>query len=233
MPRHSRTQESLEALLDAIVDGELKAGDDLPPEGDLATRFAVSRNTIREAVRMLQTQGVIVQVPGARHRIAPVGEWTGLEAVVRSARSEGERQRASLQLVEMRMMIEAGAAALAATRRTDAHLDQLEKALERMRRGHERTDVHDFVAGDLAFHDVLFDAADNRILVATMRPLNAMLASTRFETSSVERIRVNAIREHVGVLEAVREGSAEAAHAAMSSHMVQTRDDLVTYVHRN
>ncbi|MBO0980466.1 FadR/GntR family transcriptional regulator [Microbacterium sp. SD291] len=229
--RVSRTQAVVDGLLDAIIAGRLTAGEQLPPEGELADEFGVSRLTMREGVKLLQAQGVIVAVPGTRHRIAPTDEWTGLEAVVRHARSEGARERSSLELLEMRVMFETGAAELAATRRSEADLGELDDLIERMRRAHAATDVPAFVEADLAFHDVIIRAADNRILVASMRPLTSILQETRNETSSVPEIRENAIVEHTGVLEALRTGSAEASREAMVSHMRQTYDDLRRFVH--
>lgn len=228
--RVSRTQSVVDGLLDAIISGRLVAGEPLPPEGDLAEEFGVSRLTMREGVKLLQAQGVIVQVPGSRHRIAPTEEWTGLEAVVRHARSAGARERSSLEMLEMRVMFEIGAAELAAGRRSEADLERMQLLLDQMREAHENTDVDAFVAADLAFHDVVFRAADNRILVASMRPLTTMLQETRSETSAVPEIREHAIVEHEGVLAALRTGSADAAREAMSSHMRQTRDDLLRFV---
>lgn len=230
MPRPSRTQDAVDQLLDAIIAGTLTAGEQLPPEGQLAAEFGVSRLTLREAVRLLQAQGVIVQVPGSRHRIAPVSEWTGMDAVVRHARSAGQRRRSSLELLEVRVMIETGAAQLAAERRTDEHLEALRAALERMVQHHEADDVDAFVAADLEFHDTILRAADNRILIAAMLPLTSMLEETRGETSAVPQIREHAIDEHGKLLEAIRSGVAVAARDAMWNHMMQTRDDLVSLV---
>lgn len=229
--RVPRTQSVVEGLLDAIIAGRLTAGEPLPPESDLAEEFGVSRLTMREGVKLLQAQGVIVAVPGTRHRIAPTDEWTGLEAVVRHARSEGARERSSLELLEMRVMFETGAAELAATRRSEADLDELAALIERMREAHASADVDAFVEADLAFHDVIIRAADNRILVASMRPLTSMLQETRSETSAVAEIREHAIAEHAALLDALRTGSAAASRAAMVSHMRQTRDDLLRFVH--
>lgn len=228
--RVTRTQAVVEGLLDEIIAGRLVAGEPLPPEGDLAEGLGVSRLTLREGVRLLQAQGVIVPVPGSRHRIAPVDEWTGLEAVVRYSRSGGARRRAALDLLDMRVMFETGAAELAAPRSTDEQLQALEDALERMRSAHADGDVPGFVDGDLAFHDVIFQAADNRILVASVRPLTALLQESRSETSAVFEIREHALVEHEAVLEAMRIRSADAAREAMASHMRQTREDLLHYV---
>ncbi|WP_261165798.1 FadR/GntR family transcriptional regulator [Microbacterium sp. Marseille-Q6965] len=231
MAKVSRTQQTFDRLLDAIIAGDLVAGEPLPPEGDLADEYEVSRLTVREAVKLLQAQGVIVAVPGSRHRISPPEEWTGLEAVVRVSRRSRNRERASLELLEMRMMIETGAAELAASRRTDADLAELERLLAVMRRTHAEGDVAGFVSADLDFHDVVFRAADNRILIASMRPLTTMLQETRTETSSVPSIREHAIAEHAAILAALREGTTAGARQAMRSHMRQTRDDLLHYVH--
>ncbi|WP_413317554.1 FadR/GntR family transcriptional regulator [Agrococcus sp. 1P02AA] len=230
MPRPSRTHDAVDQLLDAIIDGTLTAGEQLPPEGQLALEFSVSRLTMREAVRLLQAQGVIVQVPGSRHRIAPVAEWTGMDAVVRHARSAGQREQSSLELLEVRMMIETGAARLAAERRTDEDLAVLEDALARMGEHHRSGDVDGFVAADLDFHDAIIRAAENRILVAAIRPLTTMLEETRGETSAVPAIREHAIAEHRAVLDAVRSGGATEARDAMARHMQQTHDDLVGLV---
>lgn len=230
MPRPSRTHDAVDQLLDAIIAGTLTAGEQLPPEGQLAAEFGVSRLTLREAVRLLQAQGVIVQVPGSRHRIAPVSEWTGMDAVVRHARSAGQRRRSSLELLEVRVMIETGAAQLAAERRTTEHLDGLESALRRMVEHHEASDVDAFVAADLEFHDTILRAAENRILIAAMLPLTSMLAETRGDTSAVPEIREHAIDEHGNLLDAIRSGDPIAARDAMWHHMMQTRDDLVSLV---
>lgn len=230
MPRPSRTHDAVDQLLDAIIAGTLTAGERLPPEAQLAARFGVSRLTMREAVRLLQAQGVIVQVPGSRHRIAPVPEWTGMDAVVRHARSAGQRRASSLELLEVRMMIETGAAQLAAERRTPAQLADLEDALERMRTHHAAADLDAFVAADLDFHDIVLRAAHNRILIAALLPLTAILTETRGETSAVPEIRQHAVDEHGRVLEAIRAAAPEAARDAMATHMAQTRDDLLALV---
>lgn len=226
----TRTQSVVDGLLDEIIAGRLVAGETLPAEADLADLLDVSRLTLREGVRLLQAQGVIVPVPGSRHRVAPVDEWTGLEAVVRYARSGGGHRPASLDLLDMRVMFETGAAELAATRADDEHIARLEDHLAKMRDAHARGDVAGFVDADLAFHDVIFAAADNRILVASVRPLTAILQDSRSETSAVFDIREHAIDEHAAVLVAMRTRSPQAAREAMASHMRQTRDDLLHYV---
>ncbi len=127
-------------------------------------------------------------------------------------------------------MFETGAAELAASRRSAKDLAALERLVDGMRTAHAEGDVPGFVDADLAFHDVIFAAADNRILVASVRPLTSLLEDTRTETSTVLDIREHAIAEHAKILAALRARSAAKTRAAMVSHMRQTRDDLIRYV---
>lgn len=230
MARKDRTSEAVDRIIDWVLEGEIPAGESLPPEAELAGRCEVSRLTVREAIRLLQAQGVVEKVPGTRHRVVPVEEWTGLYAIVRMDRQDPSSSRSSIELLELRMMIETEAATRAATRRTDAHLERLRTNVERMQDAHARTDVSDFVVADLEFHETLMRAAENRILVATMRTLTELLDATRTETSSTAEIREHAISWHIAVLDAVTASDAKAARSAMTGHMQQTYDDLMHFV---
>lgn len=231
MARVDRTSETADQIIDWILEGEFETDAPLPPESEVAERCGVSRLTAREAIRLLQAQGVLVKVPGTRHRVVPVEEWTGLQAILRLDRHDPSSTRSSVELLELRMMIETGAATRAATRRTEAHLAALEQHVERMKSSHAAGDIAAFVIADLAFHDVILNAADNRVLVATMRTLTDLLSATRTETSSTAEIREHAIRWHLAILAALHEADAEGAREAMTGHMQQTYDDLLHFVY--
>lgn len=232
MARKDRTSEAVDQIIDWVLEGKIEAGEPLPPEAELAERCDVSRLTMREAIRLLQAQGVIEKVPGTRHRVVPVDEWTGLQAIVRMDRQDPASSRSSVELLELRMMIETEAATRAATRRSEDHVALLQLNLDRMRDAHERTDVEDFVAADLTFHETLMRASDNRVLLATMRTLTELLDATRTETSSTAEIREHAITWHCAILEGVTSADPEATRRAMTGHMQQTYDDLMFYVLR-
>lgn len=230
MARVDRTSETADRIIDRILDGELPTDAPLPAESEIAESCGVSRLTAREAIRLLQAQGVLEKVPGTRHRVVPVAEWTGLHAILRHDRHDPKSTRSSIELLEVRMMIETGAATQAATRRTESHLAELERQIGLMESAHERTDVDAFVVADLAFHDVILDAADNRVLVATMRTLIDLLSRTRTETSSTAEIREHAISWHRAILQSLRASDPERARETMAGHMQQTHDDLLHFV---
>jgi DNA-binding FadR family transcriptional regulator len=230
MARKSLASTVADDVLDAIVRGDLVAGDSLPSEAELGAQHDVSRITVREAIKTLQAQGVVRIVNGKGSYVNPVGEWASLDAVLRITSAGGSGDDVAVQLIEVRRMLETGAAALAATRRTDDDLALLERHLADMRDAHERNDVDAFVSADLGFHDVILRASGNVFLRVMFEPLTRVLAERRAQTSRVVDIQAHAIGQHASVLEAIRTGEAEAARRAMDRHMDQTVDDLRRYV---
>lgn len=228
MPRQSLVDTVTDRLLDRIISGEFPEGSTLPPESLLAEQSGASRLTVREAVRVLSSQHVLRAVQGRGTYVNPVARWTSLDAVVRLQR--GDASNVIAQLVEVRAMIEVGAAELFATRLTEAELSALHQDVEQMRTAHARTDVDAFVRADLAFHDRILDGCGNPFVPATFLPISRALRDARTRTSSVAQIREHAIVEHSSIIEALETGSAEAAGSAMRSHLVQTRDDARRYL---
>ncbi|ROP34590.1 FadR/GntR family transcriptional regulator [Pseudokineococcus lusitanus] len=232
MARQSLVAATVERFSDDVLEGRFPPGTQLPPEADLAERYGVSRLTAREAIKLLQAQGVVRGVPGRRSEVAPVAQWTGLEMLVRSVSRADDAGPVALQLVAVRRMIETGAAALAAEHRTDDDLAALERHLGGMRDAHTAADVDAFVRADIAFHDVVLRAGGNVFLAVVMEPLGRVLQHARRDTSSHEPVQRHAIAEHGHVLDAVRARDAERARDAMASHMDQTEADLRHFVLR-
>lgn len=127
-------------------------------------------------------------------------------------------------------MIEIGAARLAATRRTDEDLAELEETLDEMRTAARDGDTEQFVQADIAFHEVVMRASGNAFVPLLFEPFGRLLVEGRRQTSAVPQIRTNAVRHHGTVLEALRAGDPEKARLAMDDHMAQTSDDLRTHV---
>ena len=230
MPRKSLVATVADSVLDGIVRGDLVPGDALPSEAELGAIHDVSRITVREAIKTLQAQGVIRVENGRGSYVNPVDEWVSLDAVLRITSVGGRDDDVAVQLIEVRRMLETGAAALAATRRSDDDLAQLASYVDEMRESSVRGDVDAFVRADLAFHDVILRASGNVFLRVLFEPLTRVLAERRAQTSRVPEIQAHAIDEHASVLEALRTGEAETSRRAMDRHMDQTMDDLRHYV---
>ncbi|PPF10276.1 GntR family transcriptional regulator [Rathayibacter rathayi] len=230
MVRASLVTTVADAVLDDIVAGVVPIGSELPSEAALAAQHDVSRVTMREALKRLQGLGVLDVRRGKRGVVAPTSAWTDLEPILRVTAFGADPGLTELQLIEVREMIESGAAALAAARCSAKDLAELERMLRRMRTAHEESDVGAFVEADIAFHDVILRATGNVFVGVVLAPLSRVMREKRAQTSAVDAIQAHAIQQHTRVLAALRSGDAEASRTAMSAHMRQTADDFRAHV---
>lgn len=230
MARKSLVGVVADELLDRIIHGEFPPGATVPGEHELSARYEVSRMTVREAMKTLQAQRILSVERGRGTFVNPLNRWSSLEAVLRAA-SEGKNEaEASVQLIELRRMLETGACELAAGRITAEETGQLFAYVDEMRQAHGINDVAAFVAADLAFHGLILQASGNVYVSVLFEPLHRVLEKRRTETSAVPVIQEHAIGHHQAIAEALQSGNAERAREAMDAHMQQTLDDLKTLV---
>jgi DNA-binding FadR family transcriptional regulator len=231
LARKSLVGEVADDLLDRIVGGEFPPGALVPGELDLSAQHEVSRMTVREAMKTLEAQRILSVQRGRGTFVNPVEQWNSLDAVLRAASAAVGNDVAAVQLIELRRMLETGACALAAQRITPGDLERLRVCLGEMQAAHdERGGLDEFVAADLAFHDVILEASGNVFLTAVFQPLHRVLAARRAETSKVPEIQAHAIAMHERVLAALETRDPRLAREAMDEHMTQTLDDLATFV---
>ncbi|GAB95095.1 DNA-binding FadR family transcriptional regulator [Kineosphaera limosa] len=218
----TRVDEAVERLVVRVVAGEF-ADRPLPREQDLADELEVSRLTLREAVKVLKTQGVLRVEQGRGTFVNPVRDWESVDLVARASRDE---RRTHEQLIEVRRFMETGATALFAQCATPELLARMGERLEAMRRADATGDVDGFVEADLAFHDVILENCGNPFVAMLYRPISDLLRANRYVTGSRAHVRSRAIEKHAAILAALREGTAAQAERAMLDHIEQTREDL-------
>jgi GntR family transcriptional repressor for pyruvate dehydrogenase complex len=231
--RKSLTETVFEGLLDEILADEFPAGSTLPPEADIAAAHSVSRVTVREALKTLQAGNVVTIRRGIGTFVNPPEEWTSLETVLLYASRNSSAATAAADLIEVRRMVETGAAALAARHRTEGDLANLETFIADMVAASAENDVASFVQADIAFHDIILRASHNLFVPVLFEPLGRLLRDNRTRTSAVPEIQLNAIAMHRGILSALASGDAELSRRAMDKHMDQTIGDLETYILHN
>lgn len=223
-----------EQLLQLVLDGTFPIGGTLPSEAELAGRFGVSRLTVREAIRSLASTRIIQVRQGRSSVISPTSEWSPLDGRLLAARSRlhPDPLLLPMRLLEARRAVEVAIAEHAAQRRQESHVERLTALHEEMVRAHAAGDAATATEVDLAFHGLLFEAADNVFLEALFEPLSSVLRSLRQETSSVPEIRSHALERHAAILRAVVAGDPRAAGDAMRAHLLQTEQDLEHYLGR-
>jgi GntR family transcriptional regulator, transcriptional repressor for pyruvate dehydrogenase complex len=205
-----------ERLLSHVVQSELRPGDRLPGERELARRLGVSRTTVRQATDALQAQGILeVRHGGGTFLRALEPGSAALEGV----RSRRHRLRAVL---EARRAIEVETARLAAGRRTAEDLDAIERALTVMRR--ELTAGGIGVEGDAAFHAAVASAAHSPVLAELLLHLAHDVAETRSESLSQAARPPRSLADHEAIAAAITAGEPTEAAAAMHAHLDRVAD---------
>ncbi|BEL04430.1 FadR/GntR family transcriptional regulator [Actinoplanes sichuanensis] len=222
-PRSSAHDRLVTSLGTSIVTGELPPDADVDPVA-LESRFGVSRTAVREALRVLSAKGLVGARPRRGTFVAPREQWALLDPDVLRWRFADRVDAVFLdELGEVRLTIEPTAARLAATRRTDRDLADLEDALAAMRAAGEK-DADEQVAADLAFHDALLRAAHNELLLQMSVVIEVGL---RLRDQFVHgTLTTESADKHAEVLLAVRKQRPKAAETAMRTLIEKSIADV-------
>lgn len=225
----------VEQIEQAIYEGELRPGERLPSERQLMTQFAVSRSTVREALRVLQSSGLVRSRPGDPHgpMVLPFST-SGLEkALAALARVE---HVTLADLLQFRMLIEGAASMLAAREHSPEHIARMEEALTEMERALELGEKA-FSEADLAFHEAMAEAAGNPLLAvcnAVVRDVVLKLVVTKIAQADDRRAQMSeTLRLHRKVLDAVRAGRPEHAAELSRRHLFEYYGQMVPAVERD
>jgi len=209
--RHSLTRQLMDTLTENILSGELPVGQKLPPEAELAEQMNVSRNTLREAIKTLDTFGIIESRHGqgtfvsenALHRIPNI-EILRLLSASHDVRS----------LLDARIVIEPGLAKLAAERRDDADLEAIEGSIGFFLNNHNGIET--------MFHMQVAHAADSPVLYGYLQGVCQQLTHTPYPLLQ-ERLlpdhHESEIREHREILEAISDRDGSTARDLMLTHL--------------
>jgi GntR family transcriptional repressor for pyruvate dehydrogenase complex len=213
-----------DALVRRIVRGEIQPGEAMPSEDDLASQFDVSRPVIREAVKELAVIGLVESRQGRSTRVTPETEWNPFDARVLEARRElGAVDRVLLELLELRRLVEVGAAGLAATRRSDADLERMDAAIKAMEAN--TGDFDRYTDGDIEFHDAILSAAGNRLLVRLIDLIGPLMrVGRRMSLNRRPEGPAESLREHKEILRAIKSAEVVKARQSMREHLSWTAD---------
>jgi GntR family transcriptional regulator, transcriptional repressor for pyruvate dehydrogenase complex len=220
--RTSRLYEQIvQQIEESIVNGTLKAGDQLPPERELAQRFGVSRTAVREAVKALREKGLVEAFSGRGTFITDGTSQAvrqSLDLMVKIGQPEG-----SNHLAEVRAILEPEIAALAAARIQESELAVMREAVAVMDRSGKDPDA--YIEADLDFHLALAEGAANPLILSLLDSIVGLLREQRLRIFNVPGGPSRGQIHHKRILEAVERHDARAARDAMRAHLEQVRDD--------
>lgn len=207
----------------AIELGRFLPDDQLPPEREFAVQLGVSRMTLRAALRELEAAGLLKRVrrgSGGGALVINAGTLGATDAEHRAMRKQVE------EVFEFRIACESVTAELAARRRTDAHLAQLEQTIESL--GSELTSGR-FRAADNAFHLTVADAAGNPWLRRAVEDVRAAIFAP-LDAMSFELVVASAVEHHRLILDAIAAGDADRARERMIDHIHEAKQELLVVV---
>jgi len=209
----------VEQIESRIVAGDLKVGDQLPAERELAEQFAVSRTAVREAIKALREKG-LVEIRLGRGTFVTN---TAAGAVRHSLGLLLKSEKGFTNLEEVREILEPEIAALAATRITEENIAAMTEAVEIMDTALDNVEI--FVEADLDFHLALAEATQNPIIPSLMDSIIDLLREQRKRTGNVEGGLARGQYHHKKILDAVVQRDPLAAREAMQAHLMQVRKD--------
>lgn len=212
-------EEVVSRLRAHILSGQLAAGDVLPSEGKLAESFRVSRTVVREAMRTLSAQGLVLISQGKRASVKPANP----EAAIASLDVLFSRSTGSLaHLTEVRRPLEIEIAGLAAERATDEQLAALEQANADLAAA---STLESAVEADVRFHRLLAEATGNPIFALMLETIAQLLKESRRRTIAASGQQL-ALDEHRRILATVERRDPQAAREAMATHLRLVKRDL-------
>lgn len=201
----------VDQLCSYIADNEMTPGDRLPAERELATRLGVSRASLSQALVALEVQGVVAvrHGDGAVLMRRPAGD-----GAIAALREHADRLP---DILEARETLEVKLAALAAERRTDAEMADIDAALATMEA--EIASGERGVGGDEQFHRAITVAAHSSLLAKLMAEISELIRETRIESLSQQGRPRDSLDGHRRIADAIRDGDPVAAAAAMTDHI--------------
>jgi GntR family transcriptional regulator, transcriptional repressor for pyruvate dehydrogenase complex len=216
-------EEIADRIRRGLLDRTFPADRPLPSERVLAQQFGVSRGSVRDAFRMLQVMGLLEM----RHGQGTFPRELSVDSLVTPLASVITHQRdLEDELIDVRRMFEPAVARVAAVRRIDEDLAELERVVAVQRR--KLKTGQNAIDEDTAFHAALARATRNRVVVRIMETLNDLLVESRKLTLRQKGRPEVSLAGHEKIVAAIRRRDPEAAYAAMRRHIDQIADLLDT-----
>ncbi|HEC22897.1 MAG TPA: FadR family transcriptional regulator [Chloroflexi bacterium] len=215
-------EQIIARLLSLIREKQLRAGDKLPPERELAAMLGVSRPSLREALRALSIMNIVEMRQGDGTYISSLEPELLVEHLDFVFSLDDST---FLQLFEARKIVEVGIAALAAQRISDEQIAELEKCLARS--SASVGDHQAFLKADLELHELITEAAGNPILSRFMASISRLGLASRSRTVAIPGVPERALEDHRAIVAALKARDPEAARQAMLNHLNNVEQSLV------
>ena len=202
-----------QTLRQAILRGELKPGERLM-EIQLANKLGVSRTPIREAIRKLELEGLVLMIPRKGAEVAEITE------------------KNLRDVLEVRCALEELAVQLACDRIDKQGIRDLQQAAKNFESVLDSADITKIAEADVAFHDIIYMATDNKRLIQLLNNLREQMYRYRIEYLKKKEYYPRLLAEHQDIIQAIANGERERATKITSQHIdnqVETVADTIRH----
>lgn len=214
--RSRLSEQVADQIKEMIVSQQLKPGDRLPSEREIAQSLGISRSIVRETIKLLEQQGLVSVQVGRGTFILQVQPANIAEAMSIMLR-QNLGDHGFDQIYEIRQMIEIDVARLAALRATEDDLARLEAQLQMM--VDHKSDIEKFSQADTDYHIVLAQATHNPLFLTLLMPITHLLRQIQRRASHSGGID-DAISYHAAIIEAVRARDPQRSMELMRAHLI-------------
>ena len=195
-------------LRQAILRGELKPGERLM-EIALSQRLGVSRTPVREAIRMLEQEGLVIMIPRKGAQVAEISE------------------KDLKDVLEVRLGLEELAVRIACQRITEEELEELEQAVKEFEEAMKRDDLGALAAADVKVHEVIYGSTHNKRLVQIISNIREQMYRYRVEYLKDEETRNLLVKEHKEIYEAIKNRDVKRAQEISYQHIENQREAII------
>lgn len=189
-----------DTLRQAILRGELKPGERLM-EIQLANKLGVSRTPIREAIRKLELEGLVLMIPRKGAEVADISE------------------KSLRDVLEVRKALEELAVKLACDKIKGAQIGELRKAAEEFKKTLKSGDITQIAEADVSFHDVIYEATDNQKLIQLLNNLREQMYRYRIEYLKRQEAHPQLLAEHEEIISRIENKEKELAAEIVCKHI--------------
>lgn len=213
-------------LVDLIAARRLEPGDPVPPERELVEAYRVGRSSVREALRMLESRGLIEARGNGAFSVSHARNTLNQSLELLLSVDEADLY----ELFEVRRILEGECAALAAARRGDGDLTAIEAALEQMVDGLDSETT--YIAADLRFHLQVAEASGNRVAAHLMHAIRDQVHSALGTVYRIPNSAALSLEQHRQIAEAIRLRRPDEARARMLEHLGRVEHEIHTQTER-
>jgi GntR family transcriptional regulator, transcriptional repressor for pyruvate dehydrogenase complex len=205
-----------------IVRSEIKVGEKLPNERDLSTMFDVSRSSVREALRVLELQGLLLRNNSGTYVQTNfsevIGESLTLQLLMNSATYEDIQQT--------RVMLERELIKSATVQCSEDSLEKISKEIDKMERAIKAKDKELYISADIAFHSEIAKSANNSVLLFLYNTISALIFKVQKRVAFDDDVLKTSLDYHKEIYSAIKERDVVAAESKLVEHLLDVENRI-------